>query len=121
MSQCIAVVDDDASIVYMLAENFRAEGYEVICGDNGQMAVEFAKERHPDLMLIDFHMPVLSGMDALKQIRAHSDTAQIPIILLTGEGTSREIDAVVASYARVSYIQKPIDLDQLNQKVVAAL
>jgi len=121
MSKCIAVVDDDSSIVYMLAENFRSEGYEVVEGDNGQMAVEFAQQRHPDLMLIDFHMPVLSGMDALKQIRANPETAQIPVILLTGEGASREIDAIVAAYPRVSYIQKPIDLDLLNQKVQAAL
>ncbi len=121
MSRKIVVVDDDSSIVYMLAENFRAEGYEVLEGDNGQMAVRYAQDHHPDLMLIDFHMPVLSGLDALKQIRANPETANIPVILLTGDGSSREIDAVIAAYSRVSYIQKPIDLDQLNQKVVAAL
>jgi CheY-like chemotaxis protein len=100
----VLVVDDDDAIREVIAEVLRDEGYEVAVAGNGEQALtELRKERHPDLVLLDLMMPVMSGWEVLELIQASADLSRIPIVV---------VSAMTAPGA-CEHLAKPIDLDRL--------
>ncbi len=100
----VLVVDDDAAIREIVAEVLRDEGYDVTCAENGAEALrELNKEHHPDLMLLDLMMPVMSGWEVLEQIASNDDLARIPVIVVSA------MSAPGAS----EHLSKPVDLERL--------
>ena len=70
----------------MLAEYLEARGCcRVILAQNGEEALKFVKEKHPDIVLMDIQMPVMDGLEATRRLKADDDVKQIPIIALTGK------------------------------------
>ena len=61
-------------------------GFEVIRADNGQDALDKARDEKPDVMIVDWMMPLMSGVDVCRQLRADSDTRFLPIIMLSARG-----------------------------------
>jgi len=112
MSKSIVVVDDDESLVFMLKENFEAEGYEVRTGYDGPAVARLVEERKPDLVLMDFNMPGWNGLQALEKLRANPATAKLPVIFLTGEASERLLPGGGDGYTLC--FSKPIELDRLN-------
>ena len=112
----IQVIDDDPSIVNLLQENFELEGYKVVCGFDGLMAIQLARKHKPNLIIMDVNMPMTNGLKAMEMIRANEQTKNIPIILVTGEVSDRVFPKVAATQ-RVMHIKKPIDLEELNSLV----
>lgn len=112
----ILVVDDDASLVNLLKEFFQAEGYQVSCGFDGQMAIHLARQEHPDLILLDVNMPLTNGLKAFTFLRQRDETKQIPVIFVSGE-LSKEISPVVMESPRVAHLKKPMDLEHLSSMV----
>src|SRR5262245_52969618 len=88
MQKTILVVDDDSSIVNLLKEDLEIEGYRVVPGYDGQMALQLAKSTKPDLIFLDVNMPLLNGLKALEYLRGMAETQHIPILFLTGEASS---------------------------------
>src|SRR5688572_3713094 len=112
MSAMILVVDDDPSLVNLLTANLEEQGYTIISGYDGQMAIVQAKTQQPDLIIMDVNMPMTNGLRAMAAIRQNPGTQAIPIILLTGE-TSDRVFPKVEDASRVMHVKKPVDLDEL--------
>jgi CheY-like chemotaxis protein len=116
MATSILVVDDDASIVHLLKEDLEQEGYEVLEGYDGQMALQMARLSKPQLIIMDVNMPFTNGLKALEHLRGLAATKDTPIIFLTGEATAN-VAPMLASASRVAHVKKPIDLADLNSLV----
>ena len=79
----VLVVDDEIHIVHVVAIKLRNNGYEVITADNGAEAFELAQQEKPDMIVTDFQMPVMGGLELVKELRDCEITRDIPVILLT--------------------------------------
>jgi len=79
----VLVVDDEIHIVHVVAIKLRNNGYEVITADNGAEALEVAQQERPDIIVTDYQMPVMSGLELVKELRENETTKDIPVILLT--------------------------------------
>ena len=82
-NQQILVVEDEEAIVQLLEYNLRAEGYETIIARDGEEAIELALTAEPDAILLDWMLPLKSGLEVCRQLRRRSETGDIPIIMLT--------------------------------------
>ena len=98
MPHKILVVDDEASIVHLLKEDLEQEGYFVVTGFDGQMAIQLAQDHKPDLIILDVNLPHTSGLQAMQAIRRLPQTKNIPIIVLTGEPSANVFPVLEASY-----------------------
>lgn len=79
----VLVVDDEIHIVHVVAIKLRNNGYEVITADNGAEALELAQQESPDIIVTDYQMPVMTGLELVKELRENETTRDIPVILLT--------------------------------------
>jgi two-component system, OmpR family, alkaline phosphatase synthesis response regulator PhoP len=79
----VLVVDDEVHIVHVVAIKLRNNGYEPIVAGNGEEAYELACREKPDIIIADYMMPVMSGLEFLEKLRANDQTKNIPFILLT--------------------------------------
>jgi len=79
----VLVVDDEIHIVHVVAIKLRNNGYEVISAENGAEAFELACEEKPDIIVTDFQMPVVTGLELVERLRQCEQTRNIPVILLT--------------------------------------
>jgi CheY-like chemotaxis protein len=80
----ILVADDEYLLATLLADTLTEEGHEVVMASNGRAALERIRERRPALVITDFMMPVMTGLEFAEAVRTDSEIADIPIILLTG-------------------------------------
>ena len=79
----VLVVDDEIHIVHVVAIKLRNNGYEVITADNGAEAFDLAQQERPDIIVTDYQMPVMSGLELVKELRGNERTRDMPVILLT--------------------------------------
>lgn len=79
----VLVVDDEIHIVHVVAIKLRNNGYDVITANNGAEALELAQQESPDIIVTDYQMPVMSGLELVKELRENEITKSIPVILLT--------------------------------------
>jgi two-component system, cell cycle response regulator DivK len=106
----ILIVDDDPTIRSVLEAFLEDEGFSTVVAANGRDAVEQARAEPPALILMDLMMPVLSGVDASRQLKADPLTADVPIIAMSAGFILRgSVDELLAD----SIISKPFDLDAL--------
>jgi two-component system phosphate regulon response regulator PhoB len=120
MSAKILVVEDDAALSELLRYNLEAEGFRVVHGETGEDAEMLVKEEHPDLIVLDWGLPGVSGIEICRRIRSKGETRSIPIIMLTARG--EETDRVRGlSIGADDYVVKPFSLPELMQRVRAIL
>jgi CheY-like chemotaxis protein len=79
----VLVVDDEVHIVHVVAIKLRNNGYEVISADNGAEAFDLACKEKPDIIVTDYQMPVMSGMELVEKLRQCDETEDVPVIMLT--------------------------------------
>jgi len=79
----VLVVDDEIHIVHVVAIKLRNNGYEVVSAENGAEAFELARQEKPDIIVTDFQMPVMTGLELVEKLRQCQQTKDIPVILLT--------------------------------------
>jgi len=79
----VMVVDDEIHIIHVVAIKLRNNGYEVISADNGAEAFELACREKPDIIVTDFQMPVMTGLELVTKLRQHEETKDVPVIMLT--------------------------------------
>ena len=82
-SKKVLVVDDEIHIIHVVAIKLRNNGYEVVTATNGAEAFELVCEEKPDIIVTDFQMPAMTGVELVEKIRQNEETKDIPVILLT--------------------------------------
>jgi DNA-binding response OmpR family regulator len=114
----ILIVDDDPTIRSVLEAFLEDEGFTPSLAVNGQDAVEQARAEPPALILMDLMMPVMSGVEAARQLKTDPDTATVPIIAMSAGFILRgSVDELMAD----SIISKPFDLDALIANIRTTL
>ena len=116
----ILVVEDEEALTTLLRYNLDAEGYDVETVARGDDADTRLKERVPDLVVLDWMLPGLSGIELCRRLRARSETRQLPIIMLTARGEESERVRGLATGAD-DYIVKPFSVPELIARVRALL
>jgi two-component system, cell cycle response regulator DivK len=110
----ILLIEDNPTIRDMLTRRLQKRGYDV-AGD-GAAAVEAAGVEHPDIILMDMHLPVLDGWEATRQIKGAEGTRDVPIIALTADAMAGDREKALEAGCD-DYETKPIDLPRLLDKV----
>jgi len=112
MPETILVVEDDEDVARITATFLRAKGYDVVVANDGPTALQLVTQRRPRCILLDIMMPRMSGLEVLRILRESSDTATIPVILVTARVRN---DDVIQGYQHGAdyYITKPFTSDQL--------
>ena len=112
----ILVVDDEVYILHILEFSLGAEGFEVISANNGELAVEKAKQERPNLIILDIMMPVLDGYETCRRLKRDVETKDIPVVLLTAKG--RDVDKRLGfEVGAVDYIVKPFSPGRLIERI----
>jgi two-component system phosphate regulon response regulator PhoB len=120
MKPIVLIVEDEAPIVTLLRYNLEREGYSVIEANDGEEAMLVAAERRPDLILLDWMLPLLSGIEVCRRMRRAPDLRNIPIIMLTARGEEGDRVRGLNSGAD-DYITKPFSPAELVARVRAVL
>lgn len=112
----VLVVDDEVYILHILDFSLGAEGFEVITANNGELAIEKAKQEKPDLIVLDIMMPVLDGYETCRRLKREVQTKNIPVVLLTAKG--RDVDKRLGfEVGAVDYIVKPFSPNRLIERI----
>ncbi|HYO07450.1 MAG TPA: response regulator [Tepidisphaeraceae bacterium] len=82
----ILVADDESHILHVVSLKLRNAGFRVLTARDGQEALEIAQQQHPDLLITDYHMPQLSGLELCQRLKQDGATNNIPAIMLTARG-----------------------------------
>jgi len=106
MAKKVLVVDDHAPTVALIRDALTPYGYEVIGAGNGAECVERVEDSEPDLLILDVHMPVLNGFDALRLLRQRGDES-LPVIILSGRGDFSDVRKGWKRGADI-YLTKPV-------------
>jgi two-component system, OmpR family, phosphate regulon response regulator PhoB len=120
MSPNILIVEDESDVALMLRYNLEAEGYQVQTATTGDEAVERMREGVPDLILLDWMLPGLSGIELCRRWRAREETARVPIIMITARGEEEERIRGLATGAD-DYVVKPFSIPELIARITALL
>lgn len=86
----VLVVDDEIHIVHVVAIKLRNNGYEVVTAGNGAEAFEIACEEKPDIVVTDYQMPVMTGLELVEKLRGSEEMRDVPVILLTARSFAIE-------------------------------
>src|SRR3982750_3072697 len=85
-TKTILVADDESHILHVVSLRLRNAGYRVVTARDGAEALEMAQAERPDLLITDYHMPQLSGLELCQRLKADPSTSTIPTIMLTARG-----------------------------------
>jgi len=102
----VLVADDEVHILHVVSLKLRNGGYQVITAQDGREALELAQVEKPDLIITDYQMPFLSGLELCRRLKQIPATAQIPVIMLTARGFSLD-NNVMTSAGILTCVNKP--------------
>jgi len=116
----VLLVEDEPAQRELLAYNLEAEGFDVITADNGDDGLILVDENDPDLIVLDWMMPQLSGIEVCRRLKSNSKTRQIPVIMLSAR--AEEVDRVRGLKTGADdYVVKPYSVIELMARVKAHL
>jgi len=116
----ILIVEDEEAIATLIEYNLAADEFDVRISTDGEEAILKIEERQPDIVILDWMLPKISGLEVCRRLRARSETRNIPIIMLTAR--SEEVDRVRGLETGADdYITKPFSANELVARVRAVL
>jgi len=120
MKKTILIVDDFPNTRFVVRFTLQNKGYSILEASDGREALKFFDGRQIDLVITDFHMPNMNGLDLIKEVRKIAQYQYIPILVLTTETDQKAKDA--ASTSRVTgWVQKPFKMERFIIIVEKAL
>ena len=120
MTPNILVVEDEDSLATLLQYNLQKEGYAVAMAGDGEEALLLVDEKLPDLIVLDWMLPKLSGIEVCRRLRQRNETRNVPIIMLTARG--EETDRVRGlDTGADDYVVKPVSMTELAARIRAVL
>lgn len=116
----LLIVEDDRSLASVLEYNFSTAGYQVFCAHDGLEAINQARSKSPDLIILDLMIPVIDGIEVCRKLRAEAGTRDTPIMMLTAK--SEESDQLIGfSSGADDYVIKPFSVRVLQERVKSLL
>jgi len=112
----VLVVDDEIHIVHVVSIKLRNNGYEVISAENGAEAFDLACREKPDIIVTDFQMPVMTGLEFVQKLRQSEQTKDIPVIMLTARGFAIE-DESKEQLQISEFLSKPFSPKELLRTI----
>jgi two-component system, OmpR family, phosphate regulon response regulator PhoB len=120
MTPHILVFEDEDALATLLQYNLEKEGYRVSVASDGEEGLMQAEEETPDLVLLDWMLPKVSGIEVCRRLRGRAETRNVPIIMLTARG--EESDRVRGlDTGADDYLTKPVSMVELNARIRAVL
>ena len=114
----VLVVEDDPVVRELIEWKLAAAGHEVLLAEDGAAGVERAKSHKPDVMVVDWMMPKLTGLEVCEAIRADDDLAHTPVLLLTARAQESDVERGYAAGVD-DYLMKPFSPRELLTRVEA--
>lgn len=116
MGKKVLIVDDEKDIVETIKFVLEAQGYECLCAYDGEVGLKKAKDKMPDLMVLDVMMPNINGFKISRLLKFDSKYKNIPIIMLTAR--SQKEDKIIGEETGADiYMTKPFDIEELVENV----
>lgn len=112
----LLIVDDDRSLVELLAFEFEESGYDVLTAHNGESGEIMAREKKPDLIILDIMLPGMDGYRVCRRLKLGQGTRDIPILMLTAKSRIADIEKGFKTHVD-DYLVKPFELDRLHEKI----
>ena len=103
----VLVIDDDALVLGTLTDLLRAHGHRILEATNGRDGLELARAERPDLILVDYHMPEMNGLEVVAALKSETTTRRIPVVAFTS-GTAAEANLLVRAGC-IGFIPKPFE------------
>ncbi|HLJ86639.1 MAG TPA: response regulator [Candidatus Angelobacter sp.] len=116
----ILLVEDNDMNSDMLSRRLTRKGYQVVLATDGLQGVTMAQSESPDLILMDMSLPVMTGWDATKNLKADPNTKMIPVIALTAHAMSTDREIALQAGCD-DFDTKPIELNRLLEKIEGLL
>jgi CheY-like chemotaxis protein len=115
----ILIIDDEFSVAEVVEAILMDAGHEVVTASNGRQGLERAKEKRPDLVLLDFMMPIMSGPAMLKALRDEPGLRDVPVVVMSSLPESTVLQSANGGYDR--FLRKPFKIRDLLDLVNGAL
>jgi len=113
MASTILYIEDNLSNLELVRRVLnRRPGIRLIDAMQGRLGVDLAREHHPDLILLDLHLPDISGTEVLRQVREDPRTNEIPVVVISADATPGQIERLLTDGA-LAYLTKPLDVKKL--------
>ncbi len=120
MTPYVLVVEDEDALATLLHYNLDKEGYRVGVAGDGEEALIMANERAPDLVILDWMLPKVSGIEVCRRLRGRAETRNVPIIMLTARGEESDRIRGLDTGAD-DYVVKPFSMVELTARVRAVM
>lgn len=117
----ILFIEDESVLQKTFGAILKKEGYEMVSALNGDVGFDLAKNKKPDLILLDLVLPKTHGFDVLKQLKEDKDTKEIPIIVLTNLEGIGDVDKAIELGATTYLIKAEYSLEEIVEKIKKAL
>ena len=111
----VLVVDDHPKVLKFIEIDLKLRGFEVVCSTSGKEALEYARSRKPDIILLDMIMPGIDGFEMLKQLRTFTD---LPVIAFSASPVNQD---EAMRLGATDFVHKPFDPDDMARKIKAFL
>jgi two-component system cell cycle response regulator DivK len=112
----VLIIEDNEKNMKLARDILQAKGFKTVEAVTGEEGVKLAKERKPDLVLMDIQLPGISGIEALRQVRADPDCARIPVVAVTASVTAIDRSQISAAGFN-GFLSKPINLKEFLETV----
>jgi DNA-binding response OmpR family regulator len=117
----ILFIEDESALQKTFGDVLRQEGYEMISALDGKIGLELAKNKKPDLILLDLILPKLNGFEVLKRLQTDTETKGIPVIVLTNLEEMTDIDKAIELGAKTYLVKAQYTLQEVVEKIKKAL
>jgi len=113
----ILIIDDDCSIVELLSDILTREGHEVESAGEAVTGMQKTRSLKPDLIILDYHMPGMTGAHLFESLRRNQATHLTPILFMSGETSGAELLKEIADPEEASFLDKPVYLAEFRSAV----
>lgn len=113
----VLLVDDEPLNLKLYEKMLKEHNFEIFVASNGKECLEKVGEFSPDLIILDWNMPVMDGIEALETLKKNELTKHIPVLMITGVMTSSEDLAYAMTIGAIDFLKKPFDRQELNARV----
>ena len=121
MPKTILFIEDESALQKTFGDILREEGYEMISALDGEVGLRLAKEKKPDLILLDLILPRVHGFDVLKKLKEDKETKEIPVIVLTNLEGIGDVDKALEMGATTYLVKAQYSLEEVVDKIKKAL